>query len=121
MEYNDILVETQGEIGLITMNSPKTFNALSKNMISEIISALNQLGNDQGVKVIILRTSGKHFCSGHNLSEMVDGNRGDNKFIFEQCSRMMTLVHEIPPIVIAQYMEWLPQPAVNWPPPAIWR
>ena len=77
MEYNDILVETRGEIGLITMNSPKTFNALSKNMISEIISALNGFGPDEALKAIILRTSGKHFCSGHNLSEMVDGNRSD--------------------------------------------
>ena len=102
MEYNDILVEAQGEVGLITMNSPKTFNALSKNMISEIISALNQFGSDQVAKVIILRTSGKHFCSGHNLTEMIDGNRSNYKFIFEQCSRMMTLVHEVPQIVIAQ-------------------
>ena len=51
MEYNDILVETRGEIGLITMNSPKTFNALSKNMISEIISALNGFGPDEALKV----------------------------------------------------------------------
>ena len=51
MEYKDILVETKGEIGLITMNSPKTFNALSKNMISEIIAALNSFGADQALKI----------------------------------------------------------------------
>ena len=102
MEYKDILLETRGEIGLITMNSPKTFNALSKNMISEITAALNTFGADQALKVVIVRTGGKHFCSGHNLTEMVDGNRSGYKFIFEQCSRMMTLVHEVPQIVIAQ-------------------
>jgi enoyl-CoA hydratase/carnithine racemase len=102
MEYKDILVETRGEIGLIKMNSPKTFNALSKNMISEITAALNNLGADQALKVVIVRTGGKHFCSGHNLTEMVDGNRTEYAFIFGQCSRMMTLVHEVPQIVIAQ-------------------
>ena len=102
MEYKDVLVETKGEIGLITMNSPKTFNALSKNMISEITAALNSFGADHTLKIIIIRTSGKHFCSGHNLTEMVDGNRSGYKFIFEQCSRMMTLVHEVPQLVIAQ-------------------
>jgi enoyl-CoA hydratase/carnithine racemase len=102
MEYRDILVETQGEIGVITLNSPKTFNALSKNMIGEIISALNGLAEDSSSKVIIIRTSGKHFCSGHNLSEMVDGETEDYKFIFEQCTRMMLLVHKVPQIVIAQ-------------------
>jgi enoyl-CoA hydratase/carnithine racemase len=102
MEYKDILVETRGEIGLITMNSPTTFNALSKNIISEITAALNGFGADRALKVIIVRTSGKHFCSGHNLTEMIDGNRTEYAFIFEQCSRMMTLVHEVPQIVIAQ-------------------
>ena len=102
MEYRDILLETRGEIGVITLNSPKTFNALSKNMIGEIISALNGFAEDSSLKVIIIRTSGKHFCSGHNLSEMVDGATEEYKFIFDQCTRMMLLVHQVPQIVIAQ-------------------
>lgn len=102
MEYQNILVETQAPIGLITLNSPKTVNALSKNMIKEIILALEGLGSDNSLKVIIFKTSGKHFCSGHNLSEMVDGSRSEYKFIFEQCSKMMQLVHQVPQTTIAQ-------------------
>jgi enoyl-CoA hydratase/carnithine racemase len=102
MEYQNILVESQGEISVITLNSPKTINALSKNMIGEIISALESFKADQRTKVIVLKANGKHFCSGHNLSEMVDGDRSEYKFIFEQCSRMMNLVHEVPQVVIAQ-------------------
>ncbi len=37
MEYRDIIVDSQGQIASITLNSPKTFNALSKNLIGEII------------------------------------------------------------------------------------
>ena len=37
MEYKDILVGAEAEIGTITLNSPKTINALSKNMIAELI------------------------------------------------------------------------------------
>ncbi len=102
MEYRDIIVDSQDEIGSITMNSPKTFNALSKNLIGEMISALEALGADSRLKVIIIKTSGKHFCSGHNLTEMVDGTNGQYKFIFEQCTRMMTMIHQVPQIVIAQ-------------------
>lgn len=102
MEYKDILVESQGEIGSITLNSPKTINALSKSMIGEIIRALEDFKTDRNTKVIVLKANGKHFCSGHNLSEMVDGDRSEYKFIFEQCSRMMNLVHEVPQVVIAQ-------------------
>jgi enoyl-CoA hydratase/carnithine racemase len=102
MEYQDILVDVQGEIGLITLNSPKTVNALSKNMIKEVIAALEGFEQDSEVKVLIVKANGKHFCSGHNLSEMVNGDRSEYRFIFEQCSRMMQLVHKVPQVVIAQ-------------------
>ena len=102
MEYRDIIVDSQGQIGSITLNSPKTFNALSKNLIGEMISALGILGADPALKVIIIKTSGKHFCSGHNLTEMVNGTDHEYRFIFDQCTRMMTMVHQVPQIVIAQ-------------------
>jgi len=102
MAYNDILIGSEGEIGSITLNSPKTINALSKNMIGEIISALERFAVDTKTKVIIIKANGKHFCSGHFLREMVNGDKSEYKFIFEQCSRMMTLIHKVPQIVIAQ-------------------
>jgi len=102
MEYNDILVGSRGEIGSITLNSPKTINALSKNMIGEIIAAFEGFAVDTKTKVIVIKANGKHFCSGHFLREMVNGDKSEYKFIFEQCSRMMTLIHKVPQIVIAQ-------------------
>lgn len=102
MEYQDILVDDQGQIGSITLNSPKTVNALSKNMIKEVITALEGFEENREVKVLIIKANGKHFCSGHNLSEMVNGDRSEYRFIFEQCTRMMQLVHRVPQTVIAQ-------------------
>jgi enoyl-CoA hydratase/carnithine racemase len=102
MEYRDIIVDSQGQIASITLNSPKTINALSKNFIGEMISALENLGADPALKVIIIKTSGKHFCSGHNLTEMVNGTDHEYRSIFDQCTRMMTMVHQVPQIVIAQ-------------------
>lgn len=102
MEYDSILVETRGEVGVVTLNSPKTINALSRLMISEITQALSDFASDNVVKVIVIKANGKHFCSGHNLSEMVGGDLGSYKFIFEQCVRMMNMLHEIPQVVISQ-------------------
>jgi enoyl-CoA hydratase/carnithine racemase len=102
MEYRDIIVGSHGQIASITLNSPKTINALSKNFIGEMISALEHLGADPALKVIIIKTSGKHFCSGHNLTEMVNGTDHEYRLIFDQCTRMMTMVHQVPQIVIAQ-------------------
>lgn len=102
MEFQDILLEKKDAIATITLNSPQTMNALSKKMIGEIIQALEHIRSDRSLKVLIIKANGKHFCSGHNLTEMVNGERSENKFIFEQCSRMMQLVHQVPQIAIAQ-------------------
>jgi enoyl-CoA hydratase/carnithine racemase len=102
MEFKDILVENRGEISFITLNSPTTMNALSRNMIGEIIAALKTIGADACIKVVIFKANGKHFCSGHYLKEMIDGELPDYRFIFEQCSTMMELVHQTPQLVIAQ-------------------
>jgi enoyl-CoA hydratase/carnithine racemase len=102
MTYKEILFSTEGAIAFLTLNSPQTINALSKRMIGEMIDALRKLSTDETIKVIIIRAAGKHFCAGHNLSEMVEAGVKEYKFIFDQCTEMMQLIHEIPQPVIAQ-------------------
>lgn len=102
MAYQDILVETGDQIGTITLNSPKTINSLSKNMIREVTQALEGFASDPATKVIVIKANGKHFCSGHNLREMVHGDQPEYRTIFDQCTRMMSLVHKVPQMVIAQ-------------------
>lgn len=102
MVYDEITYSSSGAIGYLTLNKPQKINALSKNMINEIIDALTTLSTDKSIKVLVIRAAGKHFCAGHDLSEMVNGGVREYKFIFDQCSRMMQLIHEIPQPVIAQ-------------------
>ena len=102
MIYQEILFSTEGPIAILTLNSPKTINALSKRMIGEMIDALTNVSTIETIKVLILRAAGNHFCAGHNLSEMVDEGVKEYKFIFDQCTKMMQLIHEIPQPVIAQ-------------------
>ena len=102
MTYNNILFSTKGPIATLTLNSPKTINALSKRMIEEMTDALTKVSSDESVRVIIIKAAGKNFCAGHNLSELVDSGVKEYKIIFDQCTRMMQLIHEIPQPVIAQ-------------------
>jgi enoyl-CoA hydratase/carnithine racemase len=102
MTYKEITFSVEGNIGIITLNRPNTINALSKMMIKEMIDALTKISTDETIKVIIIRANGKHFCAGHNLSEMVGDGVKEYKFIFDQCTQMMQLIHEIPQPVIAQ-------------------
>ena len=102
MTYKEIIFSVEGNIGIITLNRPNTINALSKMMIKEMIDALTKISTDETIKVIIIRANGKHFCAGHNLSEMLGDGVKEYKFIFDQCTKMMQLIHEIPQPVIAQ-------------------
>jgi enoyl-CoA hydratase/carnithine racemase len=102
MAFEEILYTTKGPIGILTLNNPKKINALSRHMLGEIMDVLTAVSEDEAIKVLIIRAAGKHFCAGHYLKEMVDQGIKEYKFIFDQCTRMMQMIHEIPQPVIAQ-------------------
>ncbi|MFZ3047212.1 MAG: enoyl-CoA hydratase [Desulfatirhabdiaceae bacterium] len=102
MDYNEILFSKEGSIGSLTLNNPQKINALSKKMTGEIIHALTAISGDESIKVVIIRAAGKHFCAGHDLSEMTGHGVKEYKFIFDQCTKMMEMIHTIPQPVIAQ-------------------
>jgi len=102
MAYDEINYSSTGPVGYLTLNNPSKINALSKLMISEIIHALGVIAADEAIKVLVIRAAGKHFCAGHFLAEMVNGGVSEYKLIFDQCNRMMQMIHDIPQPVIAQ-------------------
>jgi enoyl-CoA hydratase/carnithine racemase len=102
MPNEEILYATQGPIGILTLNNPKKINALSRKMIAEIMEVLTAVSEDESINVLIIRAAGKHFCAGHYMKEMVDQGIKECKNIFDQCTRMMQMIHEIPQPVIAQ-------------------
>ena len=102
MAHQEILYTAKGPIGILTLNNPKKINALSQQMVSEISDTLHSISEDESIKVIIIRAAGKHFCAGHYLKEMVGNGIKEYKSIFDQCTKMMQLIHEIPQPVIAQ-------------------
>lgn len=102
MTYEEILFSAEGPIAYLTLNNPDKINALSKKMIKELIHALTTVSLDESIKVVILKAAGNHFCAGHYMAEMVDHGVKEYKFIFDQCTKMMQLIHEIPQPVIAQ-------------------
>jgi enoyl-CoA hydratase/carnithine racemase len=100
--YNEIECSSEGPVGYLTLNNPSKINALSKLMISEIIHALDVIAADEAIKVLVIRAAGKHFCAGHFMGELIDGGVSEYKLIFDQCNRMMQMIHDIPQPVIAQ-------------------
>ena len=102
MAYKEILFSVEEPVGFLTLNNPEKINALSLRMVQEIKDALATVSTNEAVKVLIIRANGKHFCAGHYLAEMVDGDAKAYKTVFDQCTEMMQMIHDIPQPVIAQ-------------------
>ncbi len=74
--YENIILDKEDKIALITINRPQSLNALNGKTINEISSALDELASDHEVRVIILTGSGeKSFVAGADIKEFSDFNQ----------------------------------------------
>lgn len=70
MAYENILVETRGHVGLITLNRPKALNALSSPLMAELTEALDGFEADNNIRAMVLTGSEKAFAAGADIKEM---------------------------------------------------
>ena len=67
----ELLVETRGRLGLLTLNRPQATNALSFNMICGLTRALDDFSANPQVDAVLIRAEGRAFCSGGDLIEIL--------------------------------------------------
>ena len=72
MTYENILLETHGNVTLIKLNRPKALNALSPDLTRELAEALDILEADESVAVVVLTGSDKAFAAGADIKVMKD-------------------------------------------------
>jgi len=82
MAYENILVETRGRVGLVTLNRPKALNALNDALMDELGDALKAFDADNGIGAIVVTGSEKAFAAGADIGMMatysyMDVYRGD--------------------------------------------
>jgi enoyl-CoA hydratase/carnithine racemase len=68
MQYSTILYNITDNILTITLNRPEKLNAFNRNMMSEMIDALDQADSDDNIRAIIVTGAGRGFCAGADLS-----------------------------------------------------
>jgi enoyl-CoA hydratase len=93
MAYENIIVETIGRVGLITLNRPKAMNALNAALIGEVAQALDALETDEAIGAIVLTGSEKAFAAGADILEMKDNTYAENylnNFITDGWERITT-------------------------------
>lgn len=102
MDYEFVRLELDGEAAIITLNRPERRNALSLDLMLELIYVLGEVGRDSKIRSVILAAAGKVFCSGHDLTEMVNRTEKDYRRLFDTCAALMQKLQAIPQPVIAE-------------------
>ncbi|MES2538739.1 MAG: enoyl-CoA hydratase [Pseudomonadota bacterium] len=77
MKYENILVETQGKVGLIRLNRPKALNALNDQLMDELGSALLEFDADENIGCMVITGSEKAFAAGADIGAMAGYNYMD--------------------------------------------
>ena len=70
MTYQNILVRTEGAVGIVTLNRPQALNALNSGMMDELAAAMDSFEADNAIRCIIVTGSEKAFAAGADITEM---------------------------------------------------
>ena len=99
-----ILLRQDAEsIATLTLNRPKQYNALSEELLTELQSALDTVGKDESVRVVVIAGNGPAFCAGHDLKQMrATPSKAYYDKLFAQCSKVMQTITRLPQPVIAR-------------------
>jgi enoyl-CoA hydratase len=79
MGYENIAVEKEGAIGIVTLNRPQQLNALSYGLVKELALAMEALDQDPEVRVLIVTGGEKVFAAGADIKEMADAGPFDER------------------------------------------
>lgn len=99
-----VLRQEQDGVVTLTLNRPKSRNALSQGMIDALRSEFHELASNQEVRVVILAGAGPAFCAGHDLKEMRGAcyGRDYTEKLFSDCAELMKSIVRLPKPVIAR-------------------
>jgi len=107
-ECETLLLKEDNGVLHITLNRPNVRNAMSLQLVNELMSVFTAIKDDRNVRIVVLRGSGGHFCAGGDIQDMAQARQrvfqGDGDAFFETnrtFGRMITQVNAAPQAVVA--------------------
>ncbi len=101
MSYTHILVEPRDELVSITLNRPDKRNALSLEMMTELLEALRAVGASKA-RGVLLGAAGPVFSAGHDFADMVGRDLAGMRALLGRCNELMAQLQAIPQPVLAR-------------------
>ena len=101
-DYRNLLITCDGSAARIVLNRPEKRNALSLELMEEMIAAVREVSVRRHTRAIVIEGAGPAFSAGHDLSEMIGRDKEFLAHLFDRCSMMMETLHDVPQPVIAK-------------------
>ena len=101
MKPERVLVEREGDIVTITMNTPERRNALSRDHMEDLTDAFDTVGASDALGVI-LAAAGPVFSAGHDFADMAGADLEAMRALLQTCTRLMDTIQSIPQPVVAR-------------------
>ena len=97
MAFNEILLEKNEGVAVVTLNRPERFNSFTTSMYREFPRILDQLRRDDEVKAVILTGAGKGFCAGSDVSDRLGKRleKGGEESRFENLQQVGAMALDI--------------------------
>jgi enoyl-CoA hydratase/carnithine racemase len=102
IQQKNLIVEEDAGLVTITMNRPEKRNALSTEMMAELVAALNETGKRSDARAVIIAGNGPAFSAGHDLGELSGRDLKFYRYEFDLCAQLMHTVQSIAQPVIAR-------------------
>ena len=103
MSFESIILEKKEGIAKITLNRPQALNALNEQIFSEILAALEDIGKDESVGVVVITGAGRAFSAGRDIKALrereVGGGTGTE--IHGMAREVIEAIENLPKPVIA--------------------
>jgi enoyl-CoA hydratase/carnithine racemase len=100
-EFRNLRVREAGPAARIVLARPEKRNALSLDLMRELIEALRAAA-DSSARAVVIEGEGVCFSAGHDLGEMVGREEPFYRELFDVCTVMMETIHRLPQPVIAK-------------------
>ncbi len=101
MEFKNLTLSIEQEVGILKVNRPQVLNALNTETLKELETAIDHIDQDYEIKALIITGEGRAFIAGADISEMVHYSPFEAKEFAERGHRLLGKIERLPKVVIA--------------------
>ena len=101
MDFHDLRATVNDQVGTITLNRPAKKNALTTRLLTEITGCLSGWANDSAVRAVVFHGEGACFCAGFDRAELLSGEPGVLRPLYEASKVYHRAVWHFPKPTIA--------------------